>query len=98
MSTTPLGEVINLVKQMVNGMYITVQHVYMINVHLAFGADDGVQTLGRKHGLTVDYVTWEDCARNKGSCWGYVYTFTENILYINRCEILQIQRFLYTLR
>lgn len=34
-------------------------------------ADDGVQTMGRKHGLTIDYVTWEDCARDKGSFWGY---------------------------
>lgn len=32
--------------------------------------DSTAQKLAKKAGLNVQYVSWEDCARNKGSCWG----------------------------
>jgi len=32
--------------------------------------DSTAQKLAKQQGLNITYVTWEDCARNKGSCWG----------------------------
>merc|ERR1719229_1956886 len=32
--------------------------------------DSDAQKLAKKAGLNINYVSWEDCARNKGSCWG----------------------------
>jgi hypothetical protein len=33
-------------------------------------SDNTTQQLLKKHGLNASKVTWEDTARNKGSCWG----------------------------
>merc|ERR1719203_123903 len=32
--------------------------------------DSSANKLAKKAGLNINYVSWEDCARNKGSCWG----------------------------
>ena len=32
--------------------------------------DSKAQQLAKKAGLAINYVSWEDCARNKGSVWG----------------------------
>ena len=32
--------------------------------------DSKANQLAKKAGLDINYVTWEDCARDKGSCWG----------------------------
>merc|ERR1719229_1954870 len=32
--------------------------------------DSDAQKLAKAAGLNINYVSWEDCARNKGSCWG----------------------------
>jgi len=32
--------------------------------------DSNAQKLAKAAGLNINYVSWEDCARNKGSCWG----------------------------
>ena len=32
--------------------------------------DSKAQKLAKKSGLNINYVSWEDCARNMGSCWG----------------------------
>ena len=32
--------------------------------------DSKANKLAKKAGLNINYVSWEDCARDKGSCWG----------------------------
>ena len=32
--------------------------------------DSNANQLAKKVGLDINYVSWEDCARNKNSSWG----------------------------
>ena len=34
--------------------------------------DSNAQQLAKKAGLAINYVSWEDCARNKASSWGII--------------------------
>merc|ERR1719203_1519648 len=45
-------------------------HDVIVKVTSMVSWDSSANKLAKKAGLNINYVSWEDCARNKGSCWG----------------------------
>jgi len=45
-------------------------HQIIVRVTDMVSWDSEASKLAKRAGLSVNMVSWEDCARNKGSCWG----------------------------
>eukprot|EP01083_Nonionella_stella_P081541 224657_1 len=45
-------------------------HEIIVKVTNMVSYDSNASILAKKAGLAINYLSWEDCARDKGSCWG----------------------------